>query len=415
MSQEIIIIGAGVSGLTAALHLESLGYSPKIYEASDSVGGRVKSDVLNDYILDHGFQVLLTAYPMAQKYLDFESLNLNYFKSGSYVFKKGQKYLLGDPLRDFGFLIPTITSKVGTISDKLKVFKLSKLVKKKSIETIFNEKEKTTLEYLKDFGFSNLIIDDFFKPFFGGIFLETALATSSRKFEFVFKMFSEGHAAIPEKGMQAIPEQLFSKLKNTQINFNTPIQSILGNQLTFKDGSSQTSDYIIVATDATNGLITNLSNQPVSWKSTQTLYFEVALKAYEDRLIALSASSDDSIINSICFPGTQNNEAKNHLLSVSVVKGHKHTEYELIQAVRADLKSKFDIDTISFLKSFDIKKALPVIDNIQYAIHPSETQLTEYVFLAGDTVLNGSLNAAMLSGELAAEAIHEKVTGNLFS
>ena len=111
----------------------------------------------------------------------------------------------------------------------------------------------------------------------------------------------------------------------------------------------------------------------------------------------------------------RNKEAKNHLLSVSVVKGHKHSEYELIQAVRADLKSKFDIDTISFLKSFDIKKALPVIDNIQYAIHPSETQLTEYVFLAGDTVLNGSLNAAMLSGELVAEAINEKVTGNLFS
>ena len=92
MSQEIIIIGAGVSGLTAALHLESLGYAPKIYEASDSVGGRVKSDILNDYILDHGFQVLLTAYPMAQKYLDFDSLNLNYFKPGSFVFKKGQKY-----------------------------------------------------------------------------------------------------------------------------------------------------------------------------------------------------------------------------------------------------------------------------------------------------------------------------------
>ena len=70
---NIYIIGAGISGLIAALELEKNGCHPTIIEASDSVGGRVKTDVIEGYQLDHGFQVLLTSYPAAQKYLNYEA------------------------------------------------------------------------------------------------------------------------------------------------------------------------------------------------------------------------------------------------------------------------------------------------------------------------------------------------------
>jgi len=411
--KKIVIIGAGVSGLVAALHLESNGYSPVIFEADTKVGGRVQSNLLDGYILDSGFQVLLSAYPMAKKYLDYDALNLKNFASGSYIFDNDTTHIIGDPLRDSSILFPTIFSGVGSFSDKWKVFKLSKALKKKSIATIFNEEETTTLQYLEDYGFSEKIINSFFKPFYTGIFLETNLETSSRMFEFIFKMFSGGQAAIPAKGIQEIPNQLASKLKKTTIEFEKSVQSVTGNKIVFNDESQQQFDYCIIATEASN-LIPNLKNTEVVWKSTQTLYFEVSTEAvFNKKMIGLLANESKALINSICFPYTEN--STNALLSVTIVKAHDFSEFELVKEVKKELNKYFKIDPSKYLKTIDITKALPNLLDVRYSVNPSETQLTESIFLAGDTMLNGSLNGAMHAGELAAQAVNEKVTGNILS
>ena len=127
---RIHIIGAGVSGLIAAQVLENYGYHPTIIEATESAGGRVKSDVFRGYTLDHGFQVLLTSYPAAKKYLDYNKLELQNILPGATIFKNGKHQTIGDPLRSFSLLFPTLFSSIGTISDKLKIFKLNTLLKK---------------------------------------------------------------------------------------------------------------------------------------------------------------------------------------------------------------------------------------------------------------------------------------------
>ena len=101
--------------------------------------------------------------------------------------------------------VPTMLSSIGSFSDKLKVLKLNFKLRKKSLDAIFTSEEKTTLQYLQDYGFSQGMINGFFKPFFTGIYLEDQLQTSSRMFEFVFKMFGEGSAVIPRAGIEAIP------------------------------------------------------------------------------------------------------------------------------------------------------------------------------------------------------------------
>jgi phytoene dehydrogenase-like protein len=220
---KIHIVGAGISGLVAAKVLEDKGFEPIILEATDRVGGRVKTDVVNGYQLDHGFQVLLTAYPAAQKYLDYKALNLQRFLPGAAIFKKSKASIIGDPLRDISLLFPTLFSGIGSVKDKLKVLKLNHYLKKKSLEEIFNSKSQTTKSYLMDYGFSDEMIKQFFKPFFSGIFLETELETSSRMFEFVYKMFGEGDAAIPKAGIEAIPKQLCQNLKHSTFKFNTKV------------------------------------------------------------------------------------------------------------------------------------------------------------------------------------------------
>ena len=410
---KIHIIGAGISGLIAAQILENHGYHPIVIEASSTIGGRVKSDQVNGYTLDHGFQVLLTSYPAAKKYLNYDGLNLQKLLPGATIFKNGKAQTIGDPLRSLSLLFPTLLSSIGTLSDKVKILKLNSLLKKKKITAIFKTKEKTTLQYLKGFGFSNEIITDFFTPFFSGIFLETTLETSSRMFEFVYKMFGDGLAVIPKNGMQAIPNQLKNNLKQTTFKFNSLVKEVKDKHIILEDGYTLQSHITIIATDA-SPLISNLKNQETDWKSCDTLYFETVKSVIIKPLIGL-ISDENVLINNIFYHTsvTTSNKTARELLSVTVVKDHQLNEKELIKKVMKELKSKCAITDITFLKRYQIKKALPKLTNLQYEISSTETKLKSTIFLAGDQLLNGSLNAAMISGERAAMGVIQTLEDGL--
>ena len=401
-SPSIHIIGGGISGLIAARVLEEHGLSATIIEATDRLGGRVKTDVVDGYNLDHGFQVLLTAYPAAKKYLDFDALALQEFLPGSAIFKNGKQKIIGDPLRNLSLLIPTLFSEIGTVNDKLKILALNRRLKKKSIQNIFAEKEQTTLAYLENIGFSETIITDFFIPFFSGIFLENKLDTSSRMFEFVYKMFGEGNAALPKDGIQAIPKQLFEKLKNTTCVFNTKVKSVENGSIILESGEIIKSNFTIIATQA-SGLVSNLKNQATLWKSCDTLYFEVAKREIRKPLIGLIAAPN-ALINNIFYHTSLQTSATatKELLSVTVIDRQNLTNKQLVAKVQKELKELCNIDSCTFIKQYNIPMALPNLQDIQYEMLPSETRLTETIFLAGDTQLNGSLNAAMIAGERAA-------------
>ena len=401
-SPSIHIIGGGISGLIAARVLEEHGLSGTIIEATDRLGGRVKTDVVDGYNLDHGFQVLLTAYPAAKKYLDFDALALQEFLPGSAIFKNGKQKIIGDPLRNLSLLLPTLVSGIGTVNDKLKILALNRRLKKKSIQNIFAEKEQTTISYLENIGFSEAIITDFFIPFFSGIFLENKLETSSRMFEFVYKMFGEGNAALPKDGIQAIPKQLFEKLKSTTIIFNTKVKSVENGNIKLESGETLKSNFTIIATQA-SGLVSNLKNQATLWKSCDTLYFEVAKREIRKPLIGLIAAPN-ALINNIFYHTSLQTSATatKELLSVTVIDRQNLTNKQLVAEVQKELKELCNIDSCTFIKQYNIPMALPKLQDIQYEMLPSETRLTETIFLAGDTQLNGSLNAAMIAGERAA-------------
>ena len=399
---KIYIVGAGVSGLVAAQVLENKGYHPIILEASDRAGGRVKTDIKKGFQLDHGFQVLLSSYPAAQKYLDFKALKLQKLKPGAVIFKNGKQQVIGDPLRDISTLFSTLFSGIGTLSDKFKIFQLNLKLKNKSVEAIFSSDEISTKAYLQKFGFSSQIIAQFFTPFFTGIFLENELKTSSRMFEFVFKMFGEGLAVIPKEGMEEISKQLVSNLKNTTFQYNTQVTSVSDKEIILHAEDKLVSTATIIATDASK-LVKNAPSKNLTWKSCQTLYFTANKRVIEKPMIGL-VSMEDSLINNIFYHTSVASHSNNteELLSVTVVKEHQLSEKQLIAAVTKQLKEECTIDHLTFLAIYHIKRALPDLKNIKYEVSPSETQLSSGIFLAGDVQLNGSLNAAMIAGEKAA-------------
>jgi len=398
---KIHIIGAGVSGLVAAQVLELNGYHPVLIDASDRVGGRVKTDIVDGYQLDHGFQVLLTAYPAAQKYLDFDALELQSFLPGATIFSNGNKKTIGDPLQDISLLLPTLFSGIGTISDKVKILQLNGMLGQKPLSAVFEKPEKTTYAYLVDYGFSEEIINKFFKPFFSGIFLEPNLETSSRMFEFVYKMFGEGPAKLPKAGIEAIPKQLKESLKQTTFLFNTKVKTVEEGKIFLTDGTEIESHNTIIATDASK-LLTILNNKETEWKSCETFYFETNTRTIKKPLIGL-ITDKKALINNIFYHTSLKTKlvAAKELLSVTVVKKHGLSTAALQSQIEKELIQFCGIETLRCIKQYSIPRALPKMQNLRYEMTPAETRLTKTIFLAGDMQLNASLNAAMISGERA--------------
>ncbi len=250
MKKDVIIIGAGLSGLSAAIHLQNEGREVFIIESTDRVGGRIKTDMHEGFRLDRGFQVLLTAYPEARKILDYEALNLQKMLPGANVIYDGGSFEVFDPFRKPSALFSTIFAPVGSLKDKLNTFLLKKKLQNQSIEQIFNQAEITTLEKIKAYGFSSKMINRFYAPFMAGIYLENDLKTSSRIFDFVMKMFSEGDAALPALGMEEIPKQLASKLPKKCFLFNQKVIDIIDNKVYTEDGKYFEASQILIATNA---------------------------------------------------------------------------------------------------------------------------------------------------------------------
>jgi protoporphyrinogen oxidase len=404
---NIVIIGAGISGLVAANELELARYSPTILEASDGVGGRVRTDKVAGFLLDRGFQVLLTAYPEAQRYLDYDALKLRNFESGAMIFKPGDIYIIQDPIRNPLQALTMAFSKVGTAMDKIRIWNLTNKLKKMSDEEIFSEPSMGTIDFLKKYGFSDRIIDNFFAPFFKGIFLENELQTSSRMFKFVFKMFSIGHVAIPENGMQQIPNQLLGKLKKTKIRLNTAVQHIESDGILLANGEKLPADKVIVACQP-DRVLPQLGGQGIEYHRVINIYFSLE-KSFVGKPIIGLIPDKDFLINNFVFltdvskAYSQNGKA---LLSVSITKDVAVDE-NTIKLVQIELEALTGINASFFspIKTYEINEALPQVDDLKYNLQPTQTKVHDHVYLAGDYLLYGSLNAAMLSGRRAAEAV----------
>ena len=229
--ETIIIVGAGLSGLSCALTLQDAGLHPLILEASDGPGGRVRTDIQEGFLLDRGFQVYLDAYPNAGALFDDSSLNLQPFNPGALVYRQGVLHRVMDVFRSPQHLLPSLFAPVGSLLDKLQVARLRTSILKTPLEQIGQSEDLKTEEFLSQSGFSKRIIDTFFRAFYGGIFLERDLRTSSQMFEFTFKMFSEGSATLPAKGMGQLSEQLANRIPSEQIRYQTTVSKITDHQI----------------------------------------------------------------------------------------------------------------------------------------------------------------------------------------
>ena len=405
---DVIIIGAGLAGLAAAITLKAAGKNIQIIEASDGIGGRVRTDIIQGYQLDRGFQVLLTAYPETKRFLDYKRLNLLNFKPGAMILNQNGSTVIGDPLRDPGALLETLLSPAGTLIDKLRMLVLKIKLASSSIDQIFERNEITTLAYLSKEGFSKTMMQQFFTPFMTGIFLEDQLQTSSRMFEFVFKMFSEGNTSLPAGGMGMITKQLGENLSPFELVLNEKVIGIKDGKVLTQSGHIYQAKSVLIATDLPN-IPSAFKRVNIGRHSVLNIYFTTDKAPFMKPLIALN-SKPDKTFNSIAI---MNAIAPNYapegksLLSISVVRPYQEIfEPGLTDAILNELSFWYpEATTWQHLKTYAIDYALPNDDTVVNTRGYEAFKLKSDVFICGDHLLNGSINAALKAGRMAAEAI----------
>lgn len=405
-SQPVVIVGAGLAGLTCAKVLWQAGIPVNLLEASDDIGGRVRTDIVDGFRLDRGFQVLQTAYPEAREQLDYSKLNLKPFFPGAIVRSRGKFFKMTDPWRRPLQALQALFNGIGTFGDRIRLAKLRSHVMKRDIDALLSGPDIPTVEYLRSRGFSEDIIERFFRPWFAGVFLESNLSTTSRFFNFVFRMFSLGDSSIPEAGMGEIPRQLASTLHADSIRFNQKVQSVEANQVKLASGEAVHGRAVVLAVEGPEAM--RLAGQEaghVASCSTTNLYFAADNPPLKGSAIVLNGDGI-GIINNLCVPSnvSPSYAAQGALVSVSVVGPHT-AEDDIVGKVSKELEGWFGAQAKSWrlLRSYVIQHALPAQPQGTVNQSGAELRLSNGVYVCGDHRQNASINGAMRSGRLVAE------------
>ena len=409
---KIVIVGAGLAGLTCAKVLRERGAEVAVFEASDDIGGRVRTDEHDGFLLDRGFQVYFTSYPVAKNHLDYGALDFREFDPGAVVCMGPEKSVLSDPLRDPKALVPSLLSDVATFGDKLRTLELAARAVRGGISAgeEGGEPDTSTLEYLQAAGLSESYIASFFRPFYGGIFLNRELTTSARVLRFTLSMLATGRTVVPALGMGEIPRQLASRLQEGAIQADSPIDSLIrgGERVVGvrSAGEEYEADAVVVATDApAAGMLTGEA-VPEGAVGEVCIYYETdGLES--GKKILLNADDEAFVNNAVEMSNISEKYAPSgrHLLSAVTLTGFDLPDGELYRRGIEDLSRWYPGADFRPLAVYRIpygQVAQP--PGVHSRLLENRTQ-TPGLVLAGEYTEDASINGSMLSGEKAAGTV----------
>ena len=399
-----MIVGAGLAGLACARTLTAAGLRVQVVEASDGVGGRVRSDLVDGFTLDRGFQILLTAYPELTRWFDLNDLNLCAFEPGATIWTGSDFRTVGDPLRSPKDLPSTVLAPIGSVADKLRLLTLIASVRRGSVPDLLRRRDQSTLEELKRRKFSDRFIRSFFEPLFAGIQLDTDLDVSSRRFEVILRMLATGESAVPASGMGRLSELLNAGLPDRAVRLNDAAVALSGTSVSLASGDRLEGRAVVVATQGPTAStllgIADPGSRPVA-----AVWFDATAEPISGRKIFLDGASSGPVKNLAVMTAVAPSYAPNgKSLCVAAIPGPAALSEGLEQSVRHQLSSWFAgsaswetlrVDVIPHGQPLQ----LPPLDPRR------SVRLGNATYVCGDHRDTASIQGALFSGRRAAAAV----------
>ncbi|WP_296702048.1 protoporphyrinogen/coproporphyrinogen oxidase [Thiocapsa sp. UBA6158] len=417
MSTDVIIIGAGLSGLACAVTLRERGFEPLLIEASDAPGGRVRTDRRDGFLLDRGFQVLQTWYPEAQRFFDYARLDLRPFYPGALVRTQQRFQRVSDIWRRPTRVPEMLVSPVGSLGDKLRLLALRRRALAGDLQALYSRPEREALSLLRELGFSARMIERFFKPFFSGVFFEPGLGVSSRAFEFVFRAFALGDTALPAHGMGELPAQLAQRLPRESIRLGARVERILDQQVVLDTGERLRAGTIVLATEGneTARLLGRSHSAAVAGRGTTCFYFAASAPPIEGPYLMVNGEGRGRINSLLCPSNLSDHYApRNESLIAVNVHGAEHNPDALETDLRRELIGWFGDQVLAWkrLAVYRLPRALPV--QSPPVAYPGAVRLRQsnWLWTCGEYRSAPSIQWALHSGRRAGEEIASGLLGN---
>jgi phytoene dehydrogenase-like protein len=351
----------------------------------------------------------LTAYPEAQEALDYGALDLRQFYAGALIRCADAFHRLADPWRHPWDAVRGALAPIGNIADKLRIARLRRRVLTSELPALFAAPDTSAVEFLRELGFSSEMIQRFFSPFFGGVFLESELQTSCRMLQFVFRMFSAGHAALPAEGMGAIPKQLADPLPKDRLRLAAEVTGIDDTTILLASGERLRARTVVVATEGPVAarLVEGLPKPEA--RSVTCVYFAAEKPPFEEPILVLGAAGDGPV-NNLCVPSVvapAYAPPGAALISASVIGVPAISDAQLERQIRSQLGGWFGsaAEYWEHVLTYRIASALPVMEPRWTPGPDRPIQLRPGLYVCGDHRENPSIQGAMASGRRAAERV----------
>ncbi len=403
---DVVVVGAGLAGLRCAGLLGRAGLEVQLLEASDQVGGRVRTDRVDGFLLDRGFQVFNDAYPAARRALDLEALQLRTLDPAVVVRRGGRLHQVGNPLADPAQLLALVGTDLVGWGQKLRLGAYAATAVAAPASRVRARPDMSAREAWAAAGITSESVDAVLRPFFAGVVLEDEMTTTRRFLDLMTRMFARGRSCVPAAGMQAIPEQLASNLRPGTLQLGAAVSEVHDQGVALADGGEVAADAVVVATDpwTAHRLVPALGQPPVAHGVTTVYHAAPVWDGQRSRLIADADSSPavNSIVLSAAAPSYA--PAGRALVSTSVVHGSAgapSTGDDGLLPLLAELHQR-DTSAWERVGEYVLPHALPAMTAPHELARPVRVG---GVHVAGDHRDTSSIQGALVSGRRAAEAV----------
>ncbi len=404
---DVVIVGAGLAGLAAARHLSTADLDICVVEASDDVGGRIRTDVVDGFQLDRGFQLYNPAYPEGRRVLDHAALDLRAFTAGAQISLGSRMYRVADPRREPRWVWSTMTAPLGGLAGELRfaTYALSRSLR--STAALRAEPDMTTQQALRAAGVDDRLMQRLVRPFLSGVFLESELSTSRRFADLVLRSFIRGTPSVPASGMAAIPRQLAAALP-VPVHLQTTVTEVGANSVRTSRGRIE-AGAVIIATDPTAAGHLAPSITPPQARAVTTWYYrpDVAGSTLTGGrgVLALDGLGRGPLVNAVVLSNAAPEYAPSGEALVSCSALGVHTDPAAESAARQHLGRLLDADTRRWdhLATYPIPYALPAM-NVPLDVR-RPVRVSDGIYVAGDHRDTASIQGALVSGRRAAEAV----------